>query len=73
LRLGLAAHLNAVENELVVASLWSIFHAAKKPVRRTVAIAAIDRALRNAMPFGYLVVANECLIADNDLLGVGLA
>src|SRR5262249_30829957 len=64
---------DAAQNELVVAAQRAILYAAEKSVRRTVAIAAINRALRDAVLLGHLVVANECLVADDDLLGVKLA
>jgi hypothetical protein len=63
--------LDAVQDVLVVASLWSIFHAAEKSVRRAIAIAALLRALRDAMLFGHLVVAKERLISDDNALGMG--
>src|SRR5262245_18737445 len=69
LRLGLA-YLNAVQDELVVASLWSIFHAAEKSVRRAVAVAALHRGLGDAMILGHLVVAKERIISDNNALRV---
>jgi hypothetical protein len=64
---------DTVQNKLVITALRSVFYAAEKPIRRTVAIAAIDRALRDAMLLSHFVVTNERLIADNNLLGVGLA
>ncbi|HVI61882.1 MAG TPA: hypothetical protein VM910_04725 [Bradyrhizobium sp.] len=62
--------MNAAQDKLVVASLWSIFHAAEKSVRRAIAIAALLRALRDAMLLGHLVVAKERLISDDNALGV---
>src|SRR6516165_1931384 len=65
--------LNAVQDELVVASLRSIFHAADEPKWGAVAITAIDRALRDAVFPGHHVVADEDLITDDNALGMGLA
>src|SRR6516162_6735061 len=60
--------LNAVQDELVVASLRSIFHAADEPKWGAVAITAIDRALRDAVFPGHHVVADEDLITDDNAL-----
>ena len=65
--------MNAVENKLVVAPFWSIFHAAKKSVRSAIAVTALQRALGDAVLLGHLVVTNEGLVSNNNALGVRFA